>query len=46
MKRGALALLLATGSAHAESWEVRVPDKVDIVVGEPGTSFSSNGVKR
>jgi hypothetical protein len=35
--RALFVLVLLTSAAHAQGWEVRVPDKVEMVAGEPGT---------
>ena len=32
-----LALLVLTGVAHAQGWDARVPDKVTMIAGQPGS---------
>ena len=47
--RGAVTIALviaAARMARADSWEVRVPDKLDVVVGEPATLPISIAVDR
>ena len=35
--RAALALLLFATTAHAQGWEVRVPERVEVTLGDAGT---------
>jgi hypothetical protein len=35
--RALLVLVLLATAAHAQGWEVRVPERVEVVLGEPGT---------
>jgi hypothetical protein len=44
--RAALALLLVATSAHAQGWEVRVPDKLAVTLGEPATLSIAIAVDR
>ena len=44
--RSLLVLALVTGTAGAQGWEVRVPERVDVVPGESGTLAVSIAVDR
>jgi hypothetical protein len=35
--RALLVLMLLAGAAHAQGWEVRIPDKVEVTLGEVGS---------
>ncbi|MDQ3341658.1 MAG: hypothetical protein M4D80_41430 [Myxococcota bacterium] len=35
--RALLVLMLLATAAHAQGWDVRVPEKIEVVLGEPGT---------
>ena len=35
--RALLVLMLLATAAHAQGWEVRIPEKLEVVLGEPGT---------
>jgi hypothetical protein len=35
--RALLVLVLLATAAHAQGWEVRIPERVELVLGEPGT---------
>ena len=46
MKRLALLLIAGTASAQQPGWEVRVPDKLELVAGQPGSLVLSIAVDR
>ena len=35
--RALLVLMLLATAAHAQGWDVRIPEKIEVVLGEPGT---------
>lgn len=37
MRAAALVVLLAAGTAHADAYDVRIPDKLELTAGTPGT---------